>query len=81
VDSLSRVKCITQCQGLRTSYVKDNEGKLNELIISCIGNATLRHVMEGKIEGAGRQGRCCWMTRKIESTRARKRKHCIALCW
>jgi predicted transcriptional regulator len=37
---------------LRTTYVKDNEVKLNELIIqvSCIGNATLKHVMEGKIE-------------------------------
>jgi len=68
VDSLSRVKCITQCQGLRTSYVKGNEVKLNELIISCIGNATLKHVMEGKIEGTGNRGRCCWMTREIECT-------------
>jgi len=32
---------------------KNNEVKLNELIISCIGNATLKHVMEEKIEGKG----------------------------
>jgi hypothetical protein len=25
--------------------------KLNELIIFCIGNSTLKHVIEGKIEG------------------------------
>lgn len=69
-----------------TPCIQQNEGRLTVLVISCVGTAVLKHVIEGKVEGnidvTGRRWHKKLRTnlKKREETENYKRKQHIGLC-